>query len=196
MKNSHIFVVLLFLLLQFSVYAQSGLKGKVYADINIGTLVLSNSQLQVGAGYLFSKNHGLGISYHRETSGSTFNPQGFQGIGIDYRYATDFGLIVKAGLGKMLTAWAATDFHDEFTYKSSKLFTDLSVVYQIKPGFTFGLFWTSSPEIIFERYLPQWCVEPFTIDSEELIYQDDVSREFINFGIAIGYALPLKKKKK
>jgi len=117
------------------------------------------------------------------------------GLGIDYRYTTDFGLITKIGVGKVLNGWQAEDTSDEYVYKSSKLFTNFSVEYQLGIGITFGIYATFSPEMTFDRYLPGIHSEPF-IDSEELIFQNESKSQFVNFGVSIGYAVPWKNKRK
>lgn len=191
------FVLFLFVF-HISVEAQTKLKDKIYADINIGFNNIfdnnANSQLQAGIGYRINKRHGVGLSYHREIGGNVYSFRGIRGIGIDYRYSTIYGIIFKAGIGKIVDAWAIVDDDSKFVYKNSKLFTDFSLSYQIRPGFTFGFYYTFSPGITFESYLPQHSVEPY-IDSDDLVYQNDIKYSFISYGLSIGYALPLKKRR-
>ena len=198
MKKGFVIAIFLILMFQVNALAQVQLKDKIYADLNIGAFFFDNAangQLQAGLGYRINERHGVGLSFRREVGGNVYDFQGLKGLGIDYRYATDFGLIGKVGLGKVLDAWAAVDYHDAFVFKSSNLYTNLLVAYQIRFGFTFGLYFTYSPEMVFERYLPEWCVYPPIGTSDTLVYQGDSARPFVNYGVTIGYALPWKPKR-
>jgi len=195
MKQQIIIIILFFFAFHSTANAQSNWKEKIYADAKVGLAGGANSQLQFAAGYLLHKNHGIGLSYHREVAGNPYSFSGMRGLGVDYRYSTDFGLITKIGVGKMLDGWAAEDNATQFVYKSSKLFTDFSIEYQIRAGFTFGLYLTFSPEIVFDTYLLARDVEPY-IDSDELVFQREEKEKFGNFGVSIGYALPWKSKQK
>ncbi|MEM9527872.1 MAG: hypothetical protein AAGA31_14760, partial [Bacteroidota bacterium] len=66
MNRQLLLSTLLFLLLQTTGFGQTRLVDKIYADVNIGGIILGNSalsQLQAGLGYRINKQHGLGVSY-------------------------------------------------------------------------------------------------------------------------------------
>lgn len=189
--------VLLFLIFQCSVRAQSRFVDQVYADANVGLFIVDYDtwlQFQAGLGYRINQRHAFGLSYHGEYGGNSYLAESIRGIGIDYRYSTDRGFITKVGIGKVLSGWAGEDNSNVFEFRSAKNFIDLSFAYQLRSGFTFGLYVTHSPELLFDVYLPASEVEPYPFDDDSLVFQYTASRQFWSFGLTFGYALPWRKK--
>ncbi len=197
MKKPLLFVAFLFLLFQVSVLAQTRFIDRVYADANVGLFVAGyegHLQLQGGLGYLITRRHGLGVSCRLEDAGSSSSAETISGIGFNYRYAAPWGLIAKAGIGKVLAGDARENNAREFDLVSSKAFTNVSLAYQLPGGLTFGLYYTHSPELVFDTYLPAWELPPFP-DDETPTYEGTFSRSFHNYGLTVGYALPWRMKR-
>lgn len=194
MKRRLIITIALLFAVQISLLAQGKLKNKLYVDARLGATLWS-FHAQAGVGYLFNKNHGIGLSYHEESTGSIGSSVSITGLGIDYRYATDFGLIVKIGAGKVLNGWHAVDYLDKFVYKQGRLFADLSIDYQIRPGFTVGIASALVGRMSFDRYMPASSIDPFP-DIDTLVFLDErVHNGFASLAVTIGYAIPCKDKR-
>jgi len=201
MNKSLLLTATLLILGAVSAYGQRSVWELFYADVNLGTNILfdengANAQWQFGLGYRVSDRHAFGLSYHWETAGNAYSYSGIKGIGLDWRYANPGGLILKAGLGKVIDGWQAIDTAEQFEYRSSKLFTDFSMAYQIRPGFTFGVYLTMIPEIVFDTYRPEQDIPPYTSDSEEYVRTGTDREAFTNIGISLGFAFPPKPKRK
>lgn len=200
MNKSFLLTATLLILGTVSVYGQRSARELFYADVNLGTNILfdengANSQWQTGVGYRVSERHAFGFSYHWETAGNVYSYSGIKGIGLDWRYANPGGLILKTGLGKVLDGWQAIDTAEQFEYRSSKLFTDFSVAYQIRPGFTFGVYLTMIPEIVFDTYQQERDIPPYSSDSEEYVRTGTDRDAFTNAGLSFGFAFPPKPKR-
>ena len=59
----------------------------------------ANAQLIGGLGYAISQTHGLAINYNVEAGGNVYNSRVLRGPSLNYRYATNFGLLLKLGVG-------------------------------------------------------------------------------------------------
>lgn len=196
MKRISLIVALSFLFFQGFTRAQTRLINKLYADANVGLFVASydvNLQLQGGLGYLITRQHGLGVSYRMEDAGNSSSAESITGIGLNYRYAAPWGLIVKAGIGKVLSGGARENNSREFVLVSSKAFKNVSLAYQLPGGITFGLYYTHSPELLFDTYLPAWDLTYYPGD-DPLVYEGTFSRSFHNYGVTVGFALPRRER--
>ena len=190
-------LIFLFLLTQTGLHAQRSFGELLFIDAGIGGIIGGHSALshvQAGLGYRINDRHGVGASYHDVVSGNVYNSRRLLGVGLDYRYASPSGLLLKAGIGKAYDGSGATDTADEFVYRSSQPFHDFSVAYQFRRGLTLGVYLTTS-NTTFDVYRPESYVPDYTSTSDELVYVRTQKEAFSNYGFTLGVALPGRARK-
>jgi len=197
MKKTYSFFIL-FLLLVISSQAQEkrALQDLIYADAKFGFMIfpddagVSTRQITASVGYRITPGHGIGIGYHDEAVGGAYTGTSFRGIGMDYRFATRNGFIFKAGGGIILSGGQYEDTPRRFEYIEGGTFLDFSVDYQLRPGITFGLYFSRAKGMEFDAY----TLKEFSLSGVET-YSGVVDGEQANLGLSVGFAFPWRGKK-
>lgn len=162
------------------------LKEVSYADFRLGLIM--HPKISGSIGGLINEKHGIGIRYHWQTAGST-GIASIQGIGAEYRYATNSRFILKAGIGSVLAANHEDYFDIEYEYMGGGHFASISLDYQLRNGITFGAYYSHARRMSFRYY-----EEDFSIPGAEPIrVSRDLEKDLTSFGITVGFSFPRQK---
>ena len=162
----------------------------VFVDLGFGLgsgLYGLCAQANVGAGYRFNTQHGLGVEWRALTGSNGYNGLGVSGFGLRYRYQRD-RFIFQAAAGKVIDAYRYTDFFDEWEFTGAGRYLSGGVDYQFRWGGTIGLHLAQVAAAL-DHYRPGDVV------LEDLVFAGTDLERSPALTLTIGYAFPRQARR-
>lgn len=161
-----------------------------FAHAEIGTIIIINLELSGAVGYRFHKSLGLGVEYRSTAVHNSSFGSSAKVIGLHLRGHFDSGLYTSFGAGVLLSASRGDDGFFEYTYREGGSYLAVDLGYQFRSGITLGAFVTGTGGQTFD-------VAEYNIDSGNYEPTNEILDEgLLNLGFKIGYAFPLRAKRR